>query len=387
MTSTPSHLPGRYFSLLLSSLEAQGVDTPRLLQLAGIEPACIDSRNGKLKLAQVHAFLEAAHEMTGRTDLGFEVGRLIKLNSHDILGYGMLSCRDLDHVLRLTSRHYDLINPLFSMRYRRTESVGEAIFTPIVAMPVRTLHFVIEAIGVSVQNQIMMMLGSEENGFDIRMGMPVPAHAARYAQLLPARFYFDDAAIPAVTLRVEPELLKKPLPLASELTVAQVEAQLAKSKRRPTAGGGWGDYVTMLLRETQGLHVSMKDIALRMNISARTIDRNLKKENVQFRELLHQVRFERARELLAVPHATVSEVAESVGFSHVANFSRAFRRRFAVTPTDYQALLAGDVDPKLPDAAGNRQGLQEVSRRQSGMTAECAGEVRRVAETQLLRDA
>jgi AraC-like DNA-binding protein len=90
----------------------------------------------------------------------------------------------------------------------------------------------------------------------------------------------------------------------------------------------------MLLRETQG-QLTLEEIAGRMNISARTIDRNLKKEHLQFRELAQQVRFERAQALLAQPGATVSGVALQLGFSDAANFTRAFRRHSGATPSDF----------------------------------------------------
>ena len=329
-------LPVRYFALLIGALAVQGADTARLLKRARLDAARFEDTAGVLQPAEVEAFLAAAHHVTGRTDLGFETGRLIKLNSHDILGYGMLSCRDLDHLLRLTSRYYHVINPLFSMRYRRTSAGGEAVFNPLVCMPLRTMHFVMEAIAVSVQNQIMMLLGPAATGFDIRMGMPAPAHLARYGQLLPARFHFDEGAVPAVTLQIGDDALRIALPMASGQVVEQIEAQLATSKRRPMPHGGWGEYITMLLRETVGQQLTLDDIARRMNISARTIDRNLKKERLQFRELSQQVRFDRARDLLAEPGVTVSNVAEQLGFSDAANFARAFRRRSGVSASAFQ---------------------------------------------------
>jgi hypothetical protein len=121
-TAATMRVPVRYLSLLLASLAMGGVDTTRLLQRAGLEPRRFDNLGEKLAPAEVEAFLASAYHMTGRTDLGFEAGRLIKLNSHDILGYAMLSCRNIDHLLGLTSRYYHFINPLFSMRYRRLKT-------------------------------------------------------------------------------------------------------------------------------------------------------------------------------------------------------------------------------------------------------------------------
>lgn len=327
-------VPMRYFALLMGSLAMQGVDTARLMARAGLEPRRLERAGEMLAPGEVEAFLTAAYHLTGRTDLGYEAGRLIKLNSHDMLGYGMLSCRDFGHLLQLTSRYYHFINPLFSMRYRRLSDAGEAVFSPLIAMPLRTMYFLMEAIAVSVQTQANLLLGIEGTAFDIRMGMPAPAHVQRYLELLPARFHFDEGVMPSVTLLVPYRLLEQPLPMASPAMVEQIEKQLDTSSRRPTPHGGWSEYITMLLRETNG-QLTLEDIAARMNISARTIDRNLKKEHLGFRELSQQVRFERAKHLLGQPGATVSGVAEQLGFSDSANFARAFRKQSGTTPSEF----------------------------------------------------
>ena len=343
MTSaSDKQVPGRYFVLLLGALAVQGADTTRLLALAGLDPARFERSDAMLSPAEVDAFLTAAYHVTGRTDLGFEIGRLIKLNSHDQLGYGMLSCRNVDHLLRLTSRYYHVINELFSMRYRRLPDRAEAVFSPVVAMPLRTMHFVMEAIAISAQCQLQMLLGQDRVGFDIHMGMPVPSHRARYLELLPTRFHFDERALPGVTLVLDARLLDLALPLASPQVVEQVETRLQSLQRRPMPHAGWGEYIAMMLREAQGQQITLEDIARRMNVSIRTIDRNLKKEDLQFRDLSQQVRFERARELLARPGATVSGVAEQLGFSDAANFTRAFRRHSGATPSEFQQKIQSE---------------------------------------------
>ena len=345
MTAAPKRFPTRYFSLMLGYLAAQSVDTTRLLAMAQIEASRFERGGGMLLPQEVQALIVAAYHLTGRTDLAFEVGRLIKLNSHDLMGYGMLSCRDLDHLLRFTSRYFHFHNELFTMRYRRWPERAEAVFSPVAAMPLKTMHFVMELIAVSIENQLRILFGSDTAPYDIRIGMAPPAHHARYATLGPARFHFDERAMPAVTLVLDSALLDRPLPMAAPDVVEQVEERMQNLQRRPAPDTGWGEYITMLLRETQGQQVTLDDIARRMNISARTIDRNLKKEHLQFRELSQQVRFELARELLVQPGATVSRVAEQLGFSATPNFSRAFRNHTGVSPGEFQkqALSRGEA--------------------------------------------
>src|SRR6202012_3220850 len=97
-------------------------------------------------------------------------------------------------LLRLTSRHYHLINGIFSMRYQRRATHAEVLFSPVVAMPTETLEFMLETIAVSVYHQSDMVLGPGRPRYDIRLSMAAPPHLARYAELSAARFHFDPGA-------------------------------------------------------------------------------------------------------------------------------------------------------------------------------------------------
>ena len=339
MSSSFRGVAVRYFSLLLDALGREGVDGARLLALAGIPASRFERGDNELRVAEVQAFLQAAGQLSGRRDLGFALGPLIKLNSHDMLGYGMLSCRDLDQLLRLTSRHYHLINGTFSMRYQRRATQAEVLFSPVVAMPPETLEFMLEVIAVSVYHQTEMVLGPGRPMYDIRLSMAAPPHRARYAELAAARFHFDPGAVPGVTVLFGVAMLDRPLPMAAPEVVRQIEQRIAPAARRPVADAAWGPYLTMMLREAQG-RLTLDDIARRLEVSPRTIDRQLKKEKLQFRDLALQVRFDCARELLSSPGATASAVAEQMGFSDPANFSRAFRRHAGMTPGEFMATLA-----------------------------------------------
>ena len=94
----PATFPARYYAIFVDHL---GVDVDALLRSAGIEPAALYGAEGLLTLPQVEALVECATERTGRPDLGFDAGRLIKLSSHDILGYAIISSPTLDYALRL----------------------------------------------------------------------------------------------------------------------------------------------------------------------------------------------------------------------------------------------------------------------------------------------
>lgn len=253
MNTAVRRVPVRYLVLLNDWLQEQGFDTAQLLRMAKLDPARFADRNATLLPFEMESYVSAGRRLTGRSDLGFELGRLIKLTSHDLLGYGMLSSRNWDEVLRLVVKHYHLMVETFVLRYIRAPgSHGEAIYSPATAMPLETLRFYLEALAMAHQNQMQTMLGNLA-GCDFYLSMPAPPHAARYRALAPARFHFDEQGIPGVRVRMGAELLDRPWPMADRRMVSEIDERCRSLGQRPTGDElGWVEYIRTLLRESSG---------------------------------------------------------------------------------------------------------------------------------------
>lgn len=336
-TSSPRRVPVRYMHVLMQSLQDLGVDRAQVLALARIDPQSLEGREAMLSHEEVERLMQAAARASGRSDLAFEFGRRIKMNSHDVLGYGLMSCPTFDAFLRMASRHYHLMIETWTLRYHRWPEGGEAVYTPLVALsPVSTL-FYLEALVMAHQNQLQLLLGEHRLPYDFHISMPEPAHIQRYRDLAPARFHFNPAAAPGLRVIMPAALLDRALPLANEDVVRDIDERCtALGRTPPRSDVGWVAYIMVALREARGTQITLEDIARRVNVSARTIDRHLKKEGLGFRELSDKVRFESACDLLCAPGGSISDVAQQLGFSDAANFSRAFRRVMGITPGEYQ---------------------------------------------------
>lgn len=337
MATFSRRMPVRYVLLLLQSLQDMGVERGRLLAMAKLDPQSLEARDAMLSHDEVERLMLAATQASGRSDIAFEFGRRIKMNSHDLLGYGLISCPNMDGFLRMASRHYHLMTETWTLRYHRWPEGGEAVYTPLVALSSVTLPFYLEALAMAQQVQMELMLGKHHLPYDFHLSMAAPVHVERYRALAPARFHFNPAAAPGLRVIMPAALLDQPLPLANDDVMRDIDARCtALGRTPPRSDVGWPAYIMAALRETQGAQVTLEDIARRVNVSARTIDRHLKKEGIGFRELSDKVRFERACDLLCMPGSSVTEVAAQLGFSDAANFSRAFKRVLGMSPGEYQ---------------------------------------------------
>ncbi|WP_279247468.1 AraC family transcriptional regulator [Candidatus Litorirhabdus singularis] len=92
--------------------------------------------------------------------------------------------------------------------------------------------------------------------------------------------------------------------------------------------------------------VAVDTIANRLRIGPRSLQRRLKTEGFNFREVLSEARHMRAKKLLEESQFPISEVAYGLGYEEVNSFRRAFMNREGCTPTQYAAqhrVLAVDL--------------------------------------------
>ncbi len=340
MKSLDNAAPARYFAQLIDIVEASGMPCRDALPAALIRT--LNDPQGRLTITQIDGLLGEVIRLTGRADLAFELGKQIKLNSHDVLGYALISCPSLDHLLRMVARYYRLISPLFTFRYERRGNVADVAFIPVQGMSERTLHFHTEAVAVSFHVQ-MMAVAEGNLVCDYAMSMPAPLHQARYREFLPSRFHFGQQALPGIRVKLATEQFDKPLAMTDMRTVEQAEARCKLMMLECSAAGKWSDWVRMFLSEAEDCQPTQDELAGIVNISARTLDRHLAREGASFRELAVSIRNERACQMLRDGRHGVSQIAYRLGYTDVANFSRSFKKLNGIAPSAYAAMQASST--------------------------------------------
>lgn len=337
MQQTPQHyLPARYYVLLGAYLSELGVDVAALLRDAGIDAATLAVPEAQLRPEQVDALVALAAQRSGRSDLGFEFGRRIKLSSHDILGYAMLSAPTLDYALRLLARYFGLITPTYRMQYRSDAQRAEASFQPALPLSAAVLAFHMETIVVAYYEEVKVLLSGALPACAIYLPFAPPPHAARYGELHTAVVHFSQHALPGARVVLERDVVQRPLAMADDGTVRMAEKRCATLLSTIAQRSSLGDWVRMMLGEVSEGQPALEELANILNLSARTLERRLAQEGRSFRELSRDARHARACELLRGGRLSVTQIAYQLGYGDAANFTRAFRREAGTTPSAYR---------------------------------------------------
>jgi AraC-like DNA-binding protein len=117
-------------------------------------------------------------------------------------------------------------------------------------------------------------------------------------------------------------------------------AQLLDSQRRSVSDQ------TRIVREARGAiralladGAAQEQVARRLGVSARTLQRGLAEAGLTFRELHADVRAVEAARWLGDSRLRIQDVADRLGFYELASFSRAFRSWTGLSPAAYRKEL------------------------------------------------
>jgi len=87
---------------------------------------------------------------------------------------------------------------------------------------------------------------------------------------------------------------------------------------------------------------SEDDVAARLSVGRRTLQRGLQKEGTSFREIKTRVIETRARALLKETDLTVATIARVLGYEEPKSFQRAFQRQTGFSPTAYRKVFSAE---------------------------------------------
>ncbi|MCX7060341.1 MAG: AraC family transcriptional regulator ligand-binding domain-containing protein [Gammaproteobacteria bacterium] len=351
-------VPARYYARLVDILAQDRVDLAAVLGSLHLPLAILTEPEAMLKVSQVDRLVETAYALSGRSDLAFELGRMLSASAHSFVGFGMLNCETLDQALRFEAQYFRLVMPSFRMRYTSGPDYGEMHFTPAAALSPLSLVFHVEAIGMAALREVSDLTGGHCPPCRLDLSIAEPRHRERYRrELTDVRVRFAAEPTPSVRLRLEGNPRERRLAMADSHARKVAEERCRALVQRVARGGQFADWVAMTLREVSDDTPSLAELAPMLNISTRTLNRYLEREGTSFRELSNRVRHELACERLAGGNMSVTDVAYSLGYNDRSNFGRAFRARAGYSPSEH--LTRSVSGRTAPEQAGHAENMAE----------------------------
>ncbi|SEM61177.1 AraC-type DNA-binding protein [Pseudomonas sp. ok272] len=317
-------------SLVLNAFKAEGLSSDAVLAGSGISAADLGRADTRITTSQ--EMLVCANAVALRHDIGLELGRRMHVSSYGMLGYALLTSATLGDALRMAMHYPALLGTLFELSL---EPDGERVWftadgyreSPALA------PFNVEFCLVSLKVICQDLLGHPLPLLGARFEHPAPDYQARYAEHFACPLQFD---APANAFAFDQRWLEHPLPLADTITHQAMAERCRKQNLEFTGRQAWLGRIRQLLAAQLSAAPGLEGLAEQLNCSARTLRRHLKDLGSSYQELLDELRFERAKQMLCEDQLPIYRIAEALGFSETASFRHAFVRWSGVAPSQFR---------------------------------------------------
>ena len=313
---------------LIKQLDAAGVPTGRLLDRAHIRIDSLKAPESLIPLDFAHKFVELAVRNEGIQDLALQVAR--DTSSFELGSFGR-QLQDALTVQEYLHAGIQLVGASTSgTRFWLTMEGGEIRFHQFTPgkdglgrcqADLYNLGITIEMLrgfsnGQWSPREVLLLQGDEKSIVD-------------WAWFGSARILTGQAH---TSFTIPLSLLQKPIirqydPHAGALTSSS-------SKHMPE------DFIDSIKQFIATLladgYPDIDMVAETMSMSRRTLQRRLAASGFSYSDLVSQVRLENAARFLADTGMPVTQIAVSLGYTDSSNFTRAFRTRTGLSPSEYR---------------------------------------------------
>lgn len=320
---------------------ARGADLHALCTDVGLTPDQLDVGDARVPLEVNIRVKKAAIARSGDPHLALHLGEMTTPVTLGMTGHLMESSPDLRTAFHNLERFTPAFTRLFN--YRMEETAHEFRYYPE-PLPLwneispETALFTVDHCYASALHIIRLLSGKNLHPLRAEYRYAAPKDLSEHERVLKVRPVFGaphnrivfrsaDMDLPVFGHNKELNAHFKQV-LEQRMAVTAQDGTFAEDVRRT------------ILVHYQLVLPRVQDVAERMNLTPRTLQRKLAVEGTTFQRVADDVRKEMAIGLLPNPRLTIAEIAYKLGYSEPTTFQRAFRNWTGRTPTAYRSGAA-----------------------------------------------
>jgi AraC-like DNA-binding protein len=309
-------------------------DVAALAKRAGLALKQLEDPSLRIPVERQITFLNLVAERLPDEFLGFHLAREIDLRELGLLYYVLASSDTLGDALRRGQRYCSVQNEGILVKYHDRGLVCVSLHYNAV----RRLsdRHQIEFFVTTIIRLCRHLVASRLNPIRVKLAHRRTEVSGDMAACFGCEFVFgsevDEIEYPASTGR---------LPIASadgylnNLLVKYCEEALSSRRLKARC---WRlaveNILAPLLPHGQG---RLSEVAARLGVSIRTLERRLAAEGVSFLDVLDDLRFELAKRYLQERNLPISQIAWLLGYADPSAFTHSFRRWAGRPPTELRA--------------------------------------------------
>ncbi len=259
--------------------------------------------------------------------LGLQVGARYHFTTFGVLGFAIVSSSSLRHALDLALQYFHLTFAF--TRFQVADSDTQTTITIDDSdVPEDVRQFIVErdaAALISVQRDF----SSEPILLSLNISFPPPINLTAYEAFFGLQPNFNRPASFAVMDRLS---MERPLLLSNELALHMAEMQCRQLLDSRKTLSDLSAKVRDQLMSTVGQIPVMTSVAAALHMTPRTLRRRLAEQGTTFIQLRDEVRQALAEQYLTLPHQSIDQISEWLGYAEPTSFINAYKRWKGETP-------------------------------------------------------
>ena len=309
-----------------------GLDPARILTNAGLAVADLAVPDKWVPAAVVSRVLERSANESGVEDFGLRLAGLRRLATLGPLSVVLSQEPDLRSALTLLCRYEHSYNEALRMRLDEDGDLATMRLWFEFGEPAPTRQAT-ELATAALLGIVRELLGRQWEPLSICFTHRAPESLDGHRAVFGPRLQFGHEFSGLVFYAVELDAAN----MASDPLLRPYADQLRQALGAPPAATVTGQ-VTQLVEMLLPLgRCSTRQVARSLGVTQRTLHRQLAAEGQSFSAIVHTTREALAERYLSADRYSQTDVSDLLGFTAPSAFSRWFRQRFGVSPTEWRA--------------------------------------------------
>lgn len=321
--------------LISRAIDSYGCDSVELFARAGLDHSRLRDPVARFSGVAILRLWELATETTRDSGFGLTVAGFWHPTTLHALGYSWLASDNLEEAFQRLARYSRIINTAANgvvQIVKSTESYCLIMDASHLKVP-QPSAAAVDAAMAMLLTMCRAAYGVNFRPIRVSMRRDEPDCSSRFSELFDAPVAFSQAQN---AMWMDPEMVTEPLATANPELVrindSIVTDYLAQLDRND---------VTMRVRSKLVEHlptgrISEESIASSINVSRRSLQRKLREQGMSFTQLLENTRRELSLQYVRDPQHSFNEIGFLLGFAEPGNFSRAFKRWYGKSPSQYR---------------------------------------------------
>lgn len=276
-----------------------------------------------------------------KADLGYSIewhiANHFSRHSQEMLGYALQTSQNITKASSITRRFLELITNVVTISHQYCKDGSIIVIANLKDKPFRNSLFLFQVIIAFGAIQLLQYFQRSPAKFsrDIQ-GKSFPETLKMFAQ---ARIFTEYSYTPGSLTVIYARSISyfenpEADPRLHQILSRELEAKLS----RMPGDDSWSEKVSAYLAAYIQNNPSLDDACSYFHQSRRTLSRHLKHEETSFKQLVNEMRKQKADELIAT-NLPLKRVAGLSGFGSLSNFSSSFKDWYGKTPAAYRSTI------------------------------------------------